>query len=52
VRDEGFIGRSQSAYGHAEHWELVLGWLDAYIKLRSQTKSEIMLWDNYHGGKK
>src|SRR5262249_7431793 len=31
VRDEGFIGRSGAAYGNAEHWERVLGWLDAYI---------------------
>ena len=31
VRDEGFIGRSQAAYGNAEHWERVLGWLDAYL---------------------
>jgi uncharacterized protein YndB with AHSA1/START domain len=31
VRDEGFIGRSEAAYGNAEHWERVLGWLDAYL---------------------
>jgi uncharacterized protein YndB with AHSA1/START domain len=31
VRDEGFIGRSQAAYGNAEIWEKVLGWLDAYL---------------------
>jgi hypothetical protein len=31
VRDEGFIGRSQAAYGNAEHWERVLAWLDAYL---------------------
>jgi uncharacterized protein YndB with AHSA1/START domain len=31
VRDEGFIGRSQAAYGNAEIWEQVLGWLDAYL---------------------
>jgi uncharacterized protein YndB with AHSA1/START domain len=31
VRDEGFIGRSQAAYGNAEHWERVLGWLDTYL---------------------
>jgi len=31
VRDEGFIGRSEAAYGNAEHWERVLGWLDIYL---------------------
>ena len=31
VRDEGFIGRPQAAYGNAEIWEHVLGWLDAYL---------------------
>jgi uncharacterized protein YndB with AHSA1/START domain len=31
VRDEGFIGRSEAAYGNAEHWERVLGWLKAYL---------------------
>jgi predicted dithiol-disulfide oxidoreductase (DUF899 family)/uncharacterized protein YndB with AHSA1/START domain len=31
VRDEGFVGRSEAAYGNAEHWERVLGWLDAYL---------------------
>lgn len=31
LRDEGYIGRSQAAYGNAEIWEKVLGWLDAYL---------------------
>jgi|GEM_PF-247171 len=31
VRDEGFIGRADAAYGNAENWERVLGWLAAYI---------------------
>jgi uncharacterized protein YndB with AHSA1/START domain len=31
VRDEGFIGRSEAAYGNAEHWERVLGWLKDYM---------------------
>ncbi len=31
VRDEGFIGRSEAAYGNAEIWEKVLSWLDAYL---------------------
>jgi uncharacterized protein YndB with AHSA1/START domain len=31
VRDEGFIGRSQAAYGNPEIWEKVLGWLDGYL---------------------
>jgi uncharacterized protein YndB with AHSA1/START domain len=32
VREEGYIGRSEAAYGNAEHWERVLGWLAAYAK--------------------
>jgi uncharacterized protein YndB with AHSA1/START domain len=32
VREEGFVGRSDAAYGNAEHWERVLGWLGAYVK--------------------
>lgn len=31
VRDEGFIGRSAAAFGNAEHWERVLGWLGAFL---------------------
>ena len=31
VREEGFIGRSEAAYGNAEYWEKVLGWLDGYL---------------------
>ena len=31
VRDEGFIGRSEAAYGNAEIWEKVLDWLDNYF---------------------
>lgn len=30
VRDEGFIGRTEAAYGNAEIWERVLGWLAGY----------------------
>jgi len=30
LRDEGFIGRTEAALGNAEHWERVLGWLQAY----------------------
>ena len=33
VRDEGFIGRSEAAYGNAEHWERVLGWLKTHISV-------------------
>ena len=32
VREEGFIGRSEAAFGNAEHWERVLGWLSTYLK--------------------
>jgi uncharacterized protein YndB with AHSA1/START domain len=31
VRDEGFIGQSEAAFENAEHWERVLGWLEAYV---------------------
>jgi uncharacterized protein YndB with AHSA1/START domain len=31
LREEGFIGRSEAAYGNAENWEKVLGWLDDYL---------------------
>jgi len=32
MRDDGFVGRSEAAYGNAQHWERVLGWLDAYMR--------------------
>lgn len=32
LREEGFIGRSEAAYGNAENWEKVLGWLDGYLE--------------------
>ena len=32
VREEGFIGRPEAAYGNAENWEKVLGWLDEYLR--------------------
>jgi uncharacterized protein YndB with AHSA1/START domain len=31
LREEGFIGRPDAAYGNAENWEKVLGWLDDYL---------------------
>jgi uncharacterized protein YndB with AHSA1/START domain len=31
VREEGFIGRRDAAYGNAENWEKVLVWLDGYL---------------------
>ena len=31
VREEGFVGRSEAAYGNAEPWERVPGWLAAYF---------------------
>ena len=31
LREEGFIGRPEAAYGNAENWEKVLGWLDEYL---------------------
>ncbi|MEP6677333.1 MAG: SRPBCC domain-containing protein [Ferruginibacter sp.] len=39
VRDEGFIGRSEAAYGNAEIWEKVLSWLDAYLLIKNSAKS-------------
>lgn len=35
VRGDGFAGRAQAAYGNAENWELVLGWLADYMQLRA-----------------
>jgi uncharacterized protein YndB with AHSA1/START domain len=32
MREEGYIGRSEAAYGNSEHWERVLGWLDIYMR--------------------
>jgi uncharacterized protein YndB with AHSA1/START domain len=40
VRDEGFVGRSEAAYGNAEHWERVLSWLDAYFKAQKASAAE------------
>ena len=40
VRDEGFIGRSDAAFGNAEHWERVLGWLAAYLSAERSEESE------------
>jgi hypothetical protein len=31
LREEGFIGRSEAAYGNAENWEKVLGLLNVYL---------------------
>jgi uncharacterized protein YndB with AHSA1/START domain len=31
VKDEGFIGREEAAFGNAEHWERVLSWLQTYF---------------------
>jgi len=38
MRDEGFIGRSEAAFGNAEIWERVLGWLDAYLARKNSFK--------------
>jgi hypothetical protein len=32
VRDEGFVGRGEAAYGNAKHWENVLAWLDHHFQ--------------------
>jgi uncharacterized protein YndB with AHSA1/START domain len=40
VRDEGFIGRSEAAYGNAEHWERVLGWLKTYLSSTTATEED------------
>ncbi len=31
LREDGFLGQPQAAHGNAENWEMVLGWLDAYL---------------------
>ena len=36
VREEGFIGKREAAYGNAENWEKVLGWLDGYLGKESR----------------
>lgn len=41
VRDEGFIGRSEAAYGKAEHWERVLGWLSSYLMEERNHKDDL-----------
>lgn len=33
VRDEGYVGRGEAAYGNAEHWQRVLGWLAVYFEM-------------------
>jgi hypothetical protein len=36
MREEGYIGGSEAAYGNAEHWERVLGWLAAYFNQHTE----------------
>ena len=36
VKDEGFIGRSEAAFGNAQIWEKVLSWLDAYLATQNR----------------
>jgi len=36
VRDEGFIGRNEAAFGNAEHWERVLSWLQTYYSKQNK----------------
>ncbi len=31
VREEGYVGRPEAAFGNAEHWERVLSWLQRYF---------------------
>jgi uncharacterized protein YndB with AHSA1/START domain len=31
LREEGFLGRPEAAYGNAENWEKVLSWLDDFL---------------------
>ena len=39
VRDEGFVGRGEAAHANAQHWETVLGWLDAYLNAEKASAS-------------
>jgi uncharacterized protein YndB with AHSA1/START domain len=41
LREEGFNGRSEAAYGNAENWEKVLGWLDAYLGSKQRPGSPV-----------
>jgi uncharacterized protein YndB with AHSA1/START domain len=34
MREEGYIGRSDAAFGNAEHWERVLSWLADFLAQR------------------
>jgi uncharacterized protein YndB with AHSA1/START domain len=34
AKEEGLIGIPEAAYGNAENWEKVLGWLDEYLSSR------------------
>ena len=36
MREEGYVGRSEAAYGNAEHWERVLGWLATYLEAKGE----------------
>jgi uncharacterized protein YndB with AHSA1/START domain len=36
VREDGFQGRPEAAFGNAENWEKVLGWLDGYLSEKAE----------------
>jgi uncharacterized protein YndB with AHSA1/START domain len=48
VRDEGLIGRSEAAYGNAEHWERVLAWLDGHFQTHAADSGRVD--DKQHDG--
>src|SRR5262249_45360155 len=48
VRDEGLIGRSEAAYGNADHWERVLAWLGAHFHRGAATgRDDVKHQDDY-----
>jgi uncharacterized protein YndB with AHSA1/START domain len=40
VREEGFVGRPEAAFGNAENWETVLSWLDAFLITKNEAAVE------------
>jgi len=40
MREEGYIGRSDAAYGNAEHWERFFGWLATYFNQHTEADNK------------
>jgi uncharacterized protein YndB with AHSA1/START domain len=46
VRHDGFAGRKEPALEHADGWESVLGWLEAYVRSAPQQKGATKIFLN------